>query len=133
MTMRNKLWTTIGGSTNVAAGGPSGQIGTKVGDSLLVGLGISHLAGWTIGPCFLDLLIHNDDGNAGAVTARGHVGIMIGQGGLDNGDFPDLSVGDGDYFLRHSMVFDGGRIGERPGRPAGGVRQTLPIPFVTAS
>ncbi len=108
MVTRNKLWSAIDGQTNVVAAGVAGNIGTKVGANLLAGMGISHLAGWTVGPAYLTILIHNDNDNSSAGNVKAHVGLMIGQGGLDNGDFPDLSFGDGDYFLRKSMIFNGG-------------------------
>ncbi len=108
MVMRNKLWTTFDGLVNLSAAGQAGNKGVKIGQNLIVGLDLSHLAGYTIGPTFLDIIIHNDDDNVSSSTEIAHVGIMIGQGGLDDGDFPNLALGDGDYYLRRALLFDGG-------------------------
>jgi len=108
MTQRNKLWSSFEGVVALTIADQAGNKGVKIGANLLTGTGLLHLAGWTIGPVFLTGMIHNSDGSTFGTTAKAHVGIMIGQGALDDGDFPDLQFGDGDYFLRKGIVMDGG-------------------------
>lgn len=107
MTMRNKLWTTIEGTTVITVANQPGNKGERVGANLLTGLGIFHLAGWTMGPSYLNITVHNSDSETGTLTTKAHVGLLIADGAQDDGDFPNLQFGDGDYFLRHSMIFDG--------------------------
>ena len=102
---RARIWTTFDSSVGVSALGPLGQQAVKIGANILSGLGISHLAGYTVGPFFLELMILTDDGNTIVEEVTAHCGIGIFDGGIDEGDFPDLENGDGDYLLRENMVF----------------------------
>ncbi len=104
---RNKLWSTIEGSINVSAAGAGGGQAFRIGANLLTGLGMTHLAGWTIGPTFLTMMIRSDGDNAVAAAVQTvQVGVVVADGGADDDDFPDLSFGDGDYFLRHTFIFE---------------------------
>ena len=93
------------GTAAMVASGQAGQKALTVGDNLLAGLGISHLAGWTIGPVFLDILVLSGSGNTSTGVVRWYAGLIVADGSQDEGDFPNLQAGDGDYMLKGGGVY----------------------------
>ncbi len=107
MTQWNIIWSTFNTTLELTGGGVAGQKSVKIGANLLTGLGLSHLAGYTVGSFYLDLMIMTDDTNTVVEAVTANFGIMIGDGSMDDTDFPDLAFGDGDYLLRKNIVFQG--------------------------
>ena len=104
---RNRLWSTFSSAVGLTALGTAGQQAVKIDTNLLTGLGLAHLAGYTVGPFYLELMITSDDDNTAVLNVKAHIGIGIFNGDLDNTDFPNLAFGDGDYLLRQDLVFQG--------------------------
>ena len=105
MQPRNRVWTTVASTKIISSAGQAGQQADDVGTNLQAGIGISHLVGYTLGPFYLDLLVESDTDNAGIALNRLHVGVGIYAGSIDPGDFPDLSLYDGDWPLYGTMAF----------------------------
>jgi len=103
---RAKVWTTIEGVIQLTALGNAGNKGLDVSASLLLQLGITHLAGMTIGPAYLRLLIQSGGDNTLSSVGKWQTGLGLFAGGIDDGDFYDLAKGDGDFMLRDSGVYE---------------------------
>lgn len=104
-TQRNRLWTNTDLILNVTAADAAGQVSQNLTTNLQTGLGIPNLAGYTCVRTFVRGFVQSDGDNTTAGTVFAHWGIGVYAGGIDNGDFPDLSLYDGDWLAYGSLVF----------------------------
>ena len=101
---RRRLWSTTVGSRTVSNAGQGGQASHDLGENVQQGLGIAHLAGFTLSRTHVRILMMSDVDNTAVSVLTSFFGIGIYAGSIDNGDFPDLSLYDGDWMAYGSMV-----------------------------
>ncbi len=89
----------------VTALGQAGQKSVDIGETLQTGLGISHLAGYTVVRTFVKGMATAAAGNTTEQIVHAQWGIGIFAGSIDDGDFPDLGLYDGDWLAFGSLVF----------------------------
>ncbi len=100
MTMpRAKIWTSSRLLVALSASGSAGQVSAQTLANLRTALDISHLVGYTVIDTRIRALIHSDDGETGGGFLELTYGIGIFAAGIDDGDFPDLSLYEGDWLL----------------------------------
>jgi len=103
---RAKIWTSTIFNINVAASGQAGGQAVNIGGALVAQLGLVFLAGYTVGPIFIEMLLLSDGDNSASDIATVSVGVGIFDEGMDGPDFPDMAVGNGDYMFRKDVVFE---------------------------
>ena len=86
--------------------GQNGQISVDLGVNFETALDISHLVGYTLSRTFVKILAVSDSDNAGSGVIRAFWGIGVYAGSIDNGDFPNLELGEGDWMAYGTMIFD---------------------------
>jgi len=100
---RNYVWTTKTFAINLV------DVTNKAVDlsaNLLTGLGVAHLAGFTIIRTIVTGFIQADSDNTTFEAAiHAHWGCGIFAGAIDDGDFPGLGVYDGDYYAYGALVY----------------------------
>ncbi len=103
---RNRLFSTQVSFLNITASGFAGAKRSNLGASLEAGLGVGGLPGWTVGPMWLAMLLLTDGDNTSSSVVTAHVGVGVYPSGMDDGDFPDMALGDGDWMLRSDIIFE---------------------------
>ncbi len=103
-TPRAKIWSTTLFNVNLTVAGQGGAKGADLGGQLKANLGILSLAGYTVGPIFIDALAVSDDDNTAVDVFTVHYGIGVFTAGIDDGDFPSMSAGDGDWMFKKDVV-----------------------------
>jgi len=94
---RGRLWTNRDSTFNMSAAGQAGQLQDQTLANLQVGLGITHLAGYTIVDTHVQMHFSSDDSDVSTGVVRFHFGIGVFHTGMDAGDFPPLELYEGDW------------------------------------
>ncbi len=105
MPRRRRVWSNSDASLSVIVPGQGGQKLVDIGANLQVGIGITHLAGFTVAMTHVDLTVMSSSDESGSSFLRAHWGIGIFAGGIDEGDFPDLSLYEGDWLAYGTYHF----------------------------
>jgi len=118
MTMaRRRLWTLTRGGLNLVANGAGGQQHADLGANLQTGLGLSHLAGYTVVRTYLHIVVKSSTGNVSVADNQAQWGIGIFAAGIDDGDFPSLALHEGDWLSFGTMIFQGPGVALTPVAP----------------
>ena len=104
MQPRSKLWTTRRETLALAAAGQPGQKSFEVLDNLQAGLGLAHLAGYTVIHTEVRILLISSSSETSILPNDFHFGITRQPGSIDDGDFPALELYEGDYYFYTSLV-----------------------------
>ncbi len=102
---KDRLWT----DRRVSITLPAASVGTASQDSVSFGTvfetqSARALRGVTVSTMYVSGLLQNSSGVVTPISTRVHLGVIVAPTLIDNGDFPDLSVGDGDYMLRDGRI-----------------------------
>ena len=105
MLARAKLWTNTVGTLNLTVAGVPGQKRLETGANLQTALDLSHLVGFTVIDTQYSVLIQSDSDEAGSSVISYHFGIGVKPTGLDPGDYGNLQLYEGDWFVYHAGSF----------------------------
>ena len=105
MLARAKLWTNTLGTLNVTSAGVPGQKRLETGANLQSALDLAHLVGFTIIDSQYSVLIQSGSAESGTAPVSYHFGIGVKPTGLDLGDYGNLQLYEGDWFVYHAGSF----------------------------
>ena len=105
MLARAKLWTNTDGTLNVTVAGLPGQKRLETGSNLQVALDLSHLVGFTVIDTQWSALIQSGSAESGTSVISYQFGIGVKPTGLDLGDYGNLELYEGDWFVYHAGSF----------------------------
>ena len=94
---RRRLWTADQANITVGTLGVPGQITRQVDVNFLASTGLASMFGCTVARTHTCVLIDSST-NTGTSFIKGWMGLGVFPSGMDNGDFPNLEVYEGDYF-----------------------------------
>ncbi len=102
---RRRVWSNTNATLAVTVADQPGQRFTVLGTNLLTGLGLAHLAGYTVKDTHVQIMASTggDETDVTLVTAQWGIGIFTGS--IDAGDFPQLDLYEGDWLAYGSFVF----------------------------
>ena len=98
-TPRARIWTNEKFTLALSAAGVPGQQRQQTITNLLTGIGLAHPVGYTVIGTWVSGLIHSDDGETGTGFLQLFWGIGVFTTGVDVGDYPNLELYDGDWFV----------------------------------
>jgi len=104
-TRRRRVWTNTDDTKILTVAGAPGQKAIDLSSNLLTGLGLAHLAGYTVAHTHVEILAQSDVDETGVSRVHMHWGIGIFAGGIDDGDFPLLDLYEGDWLAYGSFLF----------------------------
>ena len=101
---RRRMWTADESTITVGTLGVPGQIFRQIDVNFLTQTGWASMLGCTIARTHTCVRIDSNT-NTGNNLMRAWMGIGIFPSGMDNGDFPDLSIYNGDWFVYECYTF----------------------------
>ncbi len=105
MQARARLWTSTTFSLPVGTLGQPGQVSVETLANLRSALGLSHMAGFTIIETFVQGIIHSDTDETALTFVTASMGIGVKPSGMDDGDYGQLDLYEGDWLWFHSQTF----------------------------
>ena len=99
------LWTSTNTTLVVDTAGIAGQKAVQTTSNLESGLGLAHLAGYTIVDTRVKVYAESSSAEGGNTLEHASLGIGVFSTGIDEGDFPNLTVYEGDWLWYGTMIF----------------------------
>ncbi len=122
-TPRRRLWSNTTSDLEVIVSDSPGQQHMDLSQGIEVGLGLTHLAGFSVVFTQVQLLIHSADDESGTAFIDAFAGIGVRPTGMDNGDFSNLALYEGDWLWYQAYQF------QIPGAP---LTLALPNPLINS-
>ena len=112
---RRRLWTSQNAEVTLSTGGVAGQIALGLDTDFIASTGLASMFGCTVVRTFLRGYIRSGDSTVSDMAA--FIGLGVFPNGIDQGDYPDLNVREGDWFGYLALPFLTSGVAVKPVQP----------------